>query len=146
MTMIEEHVEKMKGMTCAEKTRYVLEFVLHQQKPFCKSKYRNKVYHYFYRNMHYQKCLENARMYMNNRAIREGKKPHAPNLRLRIPAGFDSQSEFRRYVAEGIRHLSTSGRAVTRHEAFRAGLTVHVGAENRKYDKIPGVFRQLSTF
>lgn len=146
MTMIEEHADKMKGMTCGEKTRYVLEFVMHQPKPLSKSKYWNKVYQYFYRNMHYQSYLENARRYNNRRAIRDGKPPRKVCPNKRIPAGFDSQCDFRRYVAEGIRHLSTSGRTVTRHEAFRAGLTVHVGAENRKYDKVPGVFRQLSTF
>lgn len=129
MTMIEEHAEKMKGMTCAEKTRYVLEFVLHQPKPLSKSKYRNKVYQYFYRNMHYQKCLENNRRYQNNRAIREGKKPHVPNLRLRIPAGFDSQSEFRMYVARGMRQLCTQLRPISRLEAVQAGLSIRDRAE-----------------
>lgn len=129
--MFENHIDRMKGMTCCEKTRYVLEVILRQERPLSKSRFWNKVYQYFYREMHYQRRLENCRRYNYNRAIRKGFKAPVPNPRRRIPNGFESQSEFRQYVARGMRHLCLEQRIISRKEAFEAGLRLSIGAENR---------------
>ena len=141
MDSIKDHVAMMDSMTCSEKTRYVLEHILCQKRPLNKIRYWNKVYQFFYREMHYQKYLANSRRYNARRKLIKTGIALIPCERRRIPSGFNSQSEFRRYVAAGMRHLCTAERIITRHEAFRAGLTVHIGAENRKYDKIPSFFR-----
>ena len=124
MKVIEEHAEKMKGMTCVEKTRYVLEFVLHEDPPLTKSKHWSRIYNYFLRNMHYQKWLESHRRSENNRMIREGKPPHKPTPRLRIPSCFDSQAEYRVFVAAGMRRLGSQHRRMTADEAAREGLRI----------------------
>lgn len=124
--MIEEHVEKMKGMTCVEKARYVLEFVLHQPTPLTKSKYWSRVYHYFYREMHYQKSLETNRKSNNKRCMRLTGKPHKPTPRLRIPQEYNSRSDFLRDVRAGYLRLCCTCRRISRYEAIQSGLRFRV--------------------
>ena len=127
------HLEKMKSMTCAQKARYVLEFVLGEKPPFTRSRHWNRIYQYFFREMHYQRKLEHGRRYNAKRALKKFGRVQISNKRRQIPPGFDSQSEFRRYVAAGMRRICTQTRAITRREAFDAGMTLHVGSEHRGF-------------
>ena len=113
-------------MTCVEKTRYVLEFVIGEKHPLSKSRHWNKVYQFFFREMHYQRHLEQSRRYNAKRALLKFGRVQISNKRRQIPSGFNSQSEFRRYSDAGMRRLFSHARPISLREALDTGLTVHI--------------------